>query len=140
MRVREAGVRGKGEGVRREGRRGSEGGESEGKAEGQLLSLLQHSHSLTPFVPSSLSFTTIFPLPGVITRHKFPPTRSVLDQITRHNLSTLQLHTGILSTFMTLTTLNNYCTLLCWISRFITTRGMQYSPRPKAEWNIAFQG
>ena len=38
-----------GEGVR------SEGGESEGKAEGQLLSLLQHSHSLTPFVPSSLS-------------------------------------------------------------------------------------
>ena len=26
--------------------------------------------------------------------------------------------------------------LLCWISRFITTRGMQYPTRPRAEWNI----
>ena len=33
--------------------------------------------------------------------------------------------------------INKYCTLLCWISRFITTRGMQYSMKPQAEWNIA---
>ena len=29
--------------------------------------------------------------------------------------------------------LSKYCTLRCWISRFITTRGMQYSMRPHNE-------
>ena len=32
--------------------------------------------------------------------------------------------------------LSKYCMLLCWISRFIATQGMQYSPRLQAEWNI----
>ena len=33
--------------------------------------------------------------------------------------------------------ISKYCTLLCWISRLITTWGMQYSTRLQAEWNIA---
>ena len=36
--------------------------------------------------------------------------------------------------------LSKYCMLLCWISRFITTRGMQYSMGPQDEWNIAILG
>ena len=32
--------------------------------------------------------------------------------------------------------MSQYCMLLCWISRFITTRGTQYPTRPRAEWNI----
>ena len=44
------------------------------------------------------------------------------------------MHTSCIHVTDNLVAINNYCRLLCWIS-IITTRGMQYSTRPK-ECNI----